>query len=395
MELKELKRRFCELYGGTEEDIRIFMSPGRVNLIGEHTDYNGGYVFPAALSMRTAIAYRQNDTETIRMAATDLDVLVEADINRLDSYKDLKWGDYQLGIAYVMQKKGYQICGCDMLFDDTTPHGGGLSSSAAIEVATALAFATISNEVKGIDAPVDMVEMAKISQQAEHEYIGVQCGIMDQFASAMGKKDHAMLLNCATLDYELVPLQMDGYKLVIANTNKKRGLADSKYNERRSECEAAVADLQKVLPEITCLADVSAETFEQHAEAIENETARRRAKHVVYEIDRVLQSVEALKAGDMVRFGQLMNASHDSLRDDYEVTGIELDTLVDEARKVDGVIGSRMTGAGFGGCTVSLVKENAVDAFIAAVGPEYQKKTGLTAAFYVSEIGDGGHEVKM
>lgn len=395
MELKELKQRFCDLYGGTEEDIRIFMSPGRVNLIGEHTDYNGGYVFPAALSMRTAIAYRRNDTKTIRMAATDLDVLVEADINRLDSYKDLKWGDYQLGIAYVMQKKGYQICGCDMLFDDTTPHGGGLSSSAAIEVATALAFATISNEIKGIDAPVDMVEMAKISQQAEHEYIGVQCGIMDQFASAMGKKDHAMLLNCATLDYELVPLQMEGYKLVIANTNKKRGLADSKYNERRSECEAAVADLQKVLPEITCLADVSVETFEQHAAAIENETARRRAKHVIYEIDRVLQSVEALKAGDMVRFGQLMNASHDSLRDDYEVTGIELDTLVDEARKVDGVIGSRMTGAGFGGCTVSLVKENAVDTFIAAVGPEYQKKTGLTAAFYVSEIGDGGHEVKM
>lgn len=394
MELSELKQKFCAMYGGTEEDIRIFMSPGRVNLIGEHTDYNGGYVFPAALSMRTAIAYRKTDSGKIRMAATDLDVQVEADVNRLADYKDLKWGDYQLGVAYVMQKQGYQICGCDMLFDDTTPHGGGLSSSAAIEVATALAFATISNEEKGISAPVDMVEMAKISQQAEHEYIGVQCGIMDQFASAMGKKNHAMLLNCANLEYELVPLQMDGYKLVIANTNKKRGLADSKYNERRGECETAVVDLQKVMPEITCLADVSVAEFEQHQAVIKDETVRRRAKHVVYEIDRVLQSVKALKAGDMIQFGKLMNASHDSLRDDYEVTGLELDTLVAEARKVDGVIGSRMTGAGFGGCTVSLVREDAVENFIASVGPKYQEITGLNAAFYVSEIGDGGHEVK-
>ncbi len=394
MELKKLKEMFCSLYGGSTDDIRIFMSPGRVNLIGEHTDYNGGFVFPAALSMRTAIAYRKTNSGKIRMAATDLDVRVEADINRLQDYQDLPWGNYQLGVANVMQKQGYQIMGCDMLFDDTTPHGGGLSSSAAIEVATALAFATISNEEKGIKEPVDMIEMAKLSQQAEHEYIGVQCGIMDQFASAMGKKNHAILLNCATLDYELVPLQMEGYKLVIANTNKKRGLADSKYNERRKECETAVELLKKELPQISCLADVSVEEFEAHGRIISDEIVRRRAKHVVYEIDRVLRSVAALKSGDMLKFGKLMNESHNSLRDDYEVTGLELDTLVEEARKVDGTVGARMTGAGFGGCTVNLVREEAVEHFIATVGPAYQKKTGLTAAFYVSEIGDGGHEVK-
>ena len=393
MDKAQLKAKFEEMFGsgGT---IRFFSSPGRVNMIGEHTDYNGGYVFPAALSMRTMIAFREREDNIIRMAATDLDVLVEADINNLGDYKDLKWGNYQIGIADVMKKAGYYIGGCDMLFDDTTPHGGGLSSSAAIEVATAICFATISNEKKGIDTPVDNIEMAKISQKAEHEYIGVKCGIMDQFASAMGKKDHAIFLNCATLDYKLVPLNIKGCKLVIANTNKKRSLADSKYNERRGECETAVEILAKYLPGITCLADVSVAYFEKYAEKIENETVRRRAAHVVYEIDRVVKSVEALEKDDIEYFGKLMNASHDSLRNLYEVTGVELDTLVDEARKIEGTVGSRMTGAGFGGCTVSIVKDEYVDEFKEKVGSAYTAKIGYAPSFYISEIGDGGREIK-
>ena len=393
MDKATLKAKFEELFGAGG-NIRFFASPGRVNMIGEHTDYNGGYVFPAALSMRTLIALREREDNIIRMAATDLDVLVEADINNLDAYKDIKWGNYQLGIADVMKKQGYYIGGCDMLFDDTTPHGGGLSSSAAIEVATAIAFATISNEKKGIAQPVDNIEMAKLAQKAEHEYIGVMCGIMDQFASAMGKKDHAIFLNCATLDYKLVPLNIKGCKLVIANTNKKRSLADSKYNERRSECESAVEILKEYLSGITCLADVSVADFEKYADKIENETVRRRAAHVVYEIDRVVKSVEALEKDDITYFGKLMNASHDSLRDLYEVTGIELDTLVEEARKIDGTIGSRMTGAGFGGCTVSIVKDEAVDEFMEKVGAAYTAKIGYAPSFYISEIGDGGREIK-
>lgn len=394
MEIKELIKEFEKRFGSGGE-IRIFQSPGRVNLIGEHTDYNGGFVFPAALTMRTAIAYRKRNDNIIKMMATDLDDVVEADINNLGGYKDLWWGNYQIGIADVMKKKGYEICGCDMLFDDTTPHGGGLSSSAAIEVATALAFATISNEMKGISEPVDMIEMAKISQQAEHEYIGVMCGIMDQFASAMGKKNHAIMLNCKTLEYDLVPVNIDGYKLVISNTNKKRSLADSKYNERRSECEEAVEGLKKSLPGITCLADVSPEELEKYRKDITNPVAAKRAEHVVYEIDRVLKSREALNKNDITEFGRLMNASHDSLRDLYEVTGVELDTLVDEARKINGVLGSRMTGAGFGGCTVSIVKDESVDEFIKKVGEKYTEKIGYAPSFYISEIGDGGRETKI
>ena len=394
MEIRELISEFEKRFGKGGE-IRVFQSPGRVNLIGEHTDYNGGFVFPAALTMRTAIAYRRRNDNIIKMMATDLDNVVEADISDLGGYKDLWWGNYQIGIAHVMQKKGYESVGCDMLFDDTTPHGGGLSSSAAIEVATALCFATISNEIKAVDEPVDMIEMAKISQQAEHEYIGVMCGIMDQFASAMGKKNHAIMLNCKTLEYDLVPVNMEGYRLVIANTNKKRSLADSKYNERRSECEQAVEDLKNAMPEITCLADVSPQQFEKNKNEIKDPVVLKRAEHVVYEIDRVIKSKQVLTDNNLVEFGKLMNASHDSLRDLYEVTGIELDTLVDEARKVSGVLGSRMTGAGFGGCTVSIVKNEAVDEFVRTVGEKYTEKIGYAPSFYISEIGDGGRETTV
>ena len=245
----ELKQEFIKLYG-EGGDIRLFHSPGRVNLIGEHTDYNGGFVFPAALSMGTTIALRKRDDNIVRMKATDLPDMVTIDLSDLSGYKDLFWGNYQAGVLDELKKDGYTLVGCDMLYDDTLPHGGGLSSSAAIQVSTALTFATLSKEAEGKDEPVDMVAMAKIGQRSEHNYIGVKCGIMDQFASAMGKKNHAIFLRCSDLSYELVPMEMDGYTLIISNTNKKRGLADSKYNERRSECEEGLRILQTVLPDI-------------------------------------------------------------------------------------------------------------------------------------------------
>ncbi len=388
MNLQELKAEFLKRFSGDEEGIRFFTSPGRVNLIGEHTDYNGGFVFPAALSMGTVIVARPRTDGKFRMQATDLDIVVEGDIATIQDYKNLEWGNYQFGIADELMKAGYNVVGADMLYYDTIPHGGGLSSSAAIEVATAIAMAMMGGKTE-----VDNVEMAKLGQKAENNYIGVNCGIMDQFASAMGKKNHAIYLNCKDLSYKLVPLALDGMKIVISNTNKKRSLATSKYNERRSECEQGLELLQTVIPNITCLGDVSYAEFEKHKDVITNEVVRRRVEHVISEDDRVLQSIEALNKGDMVTFGKLMTASHNSLRDNYEVTGVELDTLVEEALKIDGVLGSRMTGAGFGGCTVSIVKDENVDEFIKVVGENYTNKIGYAPSFYVSEVSDGGREI--
>lgn len=394
MEKREVIKRFIELYGGTEEGIRVFMSPGRVNLIGEHTDYNGGYVFPAALTLRSLCVVRLTGDRKIKLAATDLDGIVTADIDRIDDYKDLKWGNYQLGVASELIKDGYEIQGCEMLYDDTVPIGSGLSSSAAIQIVTAVALSTLADEAKGIKREPDMVYLAKIGQRSEHNYVGVMCGIMDQFASANGKANHAILLNCKNLEYKLVPVALDGYKIVILNTNKKRSLATSKYNERCAECAEALNELKEVIDGIDCLGDVTLEQFNAHKDAIKNDVVRKRAEHVVSEDDRVLKSVTALENGDIKEFGRLMIGSHNSLRDLYEVTGIELDTLVSEALKVEGCIGARMTGAGFGGCAVSIVKETAVDEFIEKVGRAYEEKIGYPASFYVSDLGDGGHEVK-
>lgn len=395
MTISELKKEFVKFYGGSEDDVRIFMSPGRVNLIGEHTDYCGGFVFPAAITMGTYIAARKTDDNIIKMRATDLPDYVEADISRLDDYRDLPWGNYQIGVCVELQKRGYEIVGCELLYDDTIPHGGGLSSSAAIEVSTALMFATFSNEKKGVTDKVDMIEMALCGQGSENNYCGVNCGIMDQFASAMGRKNHVIFLDCKKLeDYKLVPLKMDGYKIVISNTNKKRSLADSKYNERRAETEEGFKELKAALPNATCLGDISLEEFEANKHLIKRDVVRKRVSHVIAEDDRVLRSIEALQNGDILEFGALINQSGDSLRDLYEVTGKELDTLVAEARKIDGTIGSRMTGAGFGGCTMSIVREDAVDTFIEKVGKAYEEIIGYPASFYVDDIGDGGHEVK-
>lgn len=395
MEIKDMKKMFFEYFGGEDEGIRAFASPGRVNLIGEHTDYNGGYVFPGALKMKTTILCRKRSDRKIRLMATDLKEMVEADIGNLANYKHLKWGDYQLGVAFEMIKNGYTVMGMDLLYDDTTPHGSGLSSSAAIEVATALCVATLSNEQNGVTTPVDMIEMAKISQMAEHNYIGVKCGIMDQFSSAMGKENHAIFLDCKDLSYKYVKLDLKGKKIVIANTNKKHSLASSAYNERREECEKALEALKTAMPEKNYLGEISPAEFEAHKHLIGSDVVRKRAEHVVYECDRVLKSVEALNNGDVAEFGRLMNASHDSLRDLYEVTCLELDTLVDEARKIGGTVGSRMTGAGFGGSTVSIVEDGSVDEFIEKVGKAYTEITGLTADFYVTELGDGGKEEEV
>lgn len=394
MTVSEIKKLFIDIFGGSGDDLRVFASPGRVNLIGEHTDYNGGYVFPAALKFRTTIVLRPNGENVVRLAATDLPDRVTLNINKIEDYKDLKWGDYQAGIISEMLKDNYDIVGCDMLYDDTTPHGGGLSSSAAIEVSTALAFATLHNEKNGITEPVDMLEMAKIGQRAENIYVGVNCGIMDQFASAMGKEDHAMLLQCQTLDYKYVPVVLKGKKIVVSNTKKKHSLGASKYNERRQQCEEGFVILKTAMPDKNCLGEISVEEFEQHKHLLTDDVLLRRVRHVITEDDRVLKSIDALNDGDIKKFGELMNGSHDSLRDDYEVTGVELDTMVEEARKIKGVLGSRMTGGGFGGCTVSIVEDDAVDTFIAEVGKNYEERTGLKPEFYITEIGNGGAEIK-
>lgn len=393
MEINEVKKRFLEIYGGTGDGLRIFSSPGRVNLIGEHTDYNGGYVFPAALTMRSLVVARPRKDRQVNLAATDLEIRVSASLDELEKYKDLKWGNYQLGVADELQKAGYRLTGCDMLFDDTVPLGSGLSSSAAIEVVTAITLVTLGQEALGERKEIDMVEMARISQTAEHNYVGVKCGIMDQFASAMGKADHAIFLDCRDLSFKHVPLDLKGYKIVISNTKKKRSLAAVKYNERRSECERGLEILKAALPNASCLGDISREQFEQHKHLIGDEIIRKRVEHIIYEDDRVLKSIEALNGGNIAEFGKYMVQSHNSLRDLYEVTGEELDTLVEEALKIDGVIGSRMTGAGFGGCSVSIVREDAVDRFIQQVGKKYFERIGVRAEFYVSEIGDGGKEI--
>ena len=385
MELSEIKKIFTDTYG--EGEMRVFSSPGRVNLIGEHIDYCGGYVMPAALTMKTTLIARKRNDDIIRLKATDLDIMVETRVSEMHNLKDkLKWGDYQIGVMLELMKAGYDICGCDLLYDDTVPHGGGLSSSAAIEVSTTICFATFSNEKNGIDKKLDMIEMALISQRAEHNFTGVKCGIMDQFASAMGKADHAVFLNCATLEYEHIPLKLSDSCIVLTNTNVKHSLGNSKYNERRAECEEGLNALKTVV-------DVTIEQFEENKNVIKNETTRRRIKHIVYECDRVRKSAEAMKNNDVALFGHYMNESHNSLQYDYEVSCSELDYVVNMGRKIEGVLGIRMTGAGFGGCTVAIIKNDAVDKYVERIGALFEEKFGHKASFYVTGTGEGAREI--
>ncbi|WP_217560850.1 galactokinase [Paenibacillus sp. GbtcB18] len=388
-DLNLLKTQFIELYGGSEKDITVFHAPGRVNLIGEHTDYNGGYVFPAALTFGTTLLLRKNKEGLLRMASTNFVHKGSCSLDDIVYREEDDWMNYPKGVVAKLQQRGQgPRSGYDMLYHGEIPNGAGLSSSASIEVVTGYGLL----EAEGY--PADRVELALLAQKAENEFMGVNCGIMDQFAVANGRKDHAILLMCDTLAYELVPFQSGSYKLVIGNTNKRRGLVDSAYNERRSQCEQAVRDLQTRFPDLTLLGQISLEQFEANKDVIKDDTVRRRAQHVVEEIDRVLKSIDVLKANDLEAFGRLMTGSHESLRDLYEVTCRELDVMVEAALSVPGVLGSRMTGAGFGGCTVSLVHEDSIEAFREKVGSIYKEQTGLTADFYVCSIGDGVNRVQ-
>ena len=376
--------KFAEVFGDIE-GAKVFFAPGRVNLIGEHTDYNGGHVFPCALTIGTYAVARKRNDDRLRFFSMNFEQLgvIESSLDDLKPYKEADWTNYPKGVMWAFGEKGMNITnGMDILLNGNIPNGSGLSSSASVEVLTGY----ILRDFFGFE--VTNQELALIGQFSENRFNGVNCGIMDQFAIAMGKKDSAIFLDTANLEYEYAPIKLAGVKIVISCSNKKRGLGDSKYNERRQECEDALASLQTVL-DISSLGELDEETFEKNASVIGDEVKIRRARHAVYENQRTVKAVAALNANDVELFGELMNASHDSLRDDYEVTGIELDTLVDEARKVDGVIGSRMTGAGFGGCTVSLVKDEAIDRFIAEVGNAYKTKIGYAADFYVVSVGDG------
>ncbi len=387
MLLAKTEQLFYELYGHGEKP-RLFFAPGRVNLIGEHIDYNGGYVFPAAVEMGNYVYARPNGTNTVRLAAEDLPgTMVVCDLDKLESKKGRDWGSYQLGVLYELQKEGRTLVGADFLYCSTLPFGAGLSSSASIEVATAFAVLGLLGETP------DRRAVSLLCQRAENRYVGVNCGIMDQYACANGQEGCGMLLDCAKVESVQVPLPLEGYMLVIGNTNKKRSLADSKYNERRAECESAVQALAEGKPGLIALCELTAEEYEALEHLIPDETVRRRARHAVMENARVLASVEALKNGDLAAFGKLLNESHYSLRDLYEVTGFELDTMTELARAQEGCIGSRMTGAGFGGCTISIVREDRVNAFIEAVGTAYREKTGLTPDFYVTKAGKGACEL--
>ena len=381
---EKILQKFGEVFGDTT-GARTYFAPGRVNLIGEHTDYNGGHVFPCALTIGTYGVARQRADRKLRFYSMNFEHLgvIESSLDGLKPEKEADWTNYPKGVMWAFKKRGFEIpYGMDLLLFGNIPNGSGLSSSASVEVLTGF----ILRDMFGFD--VTNQDLALVGQYSENNFNGVNCGIMDQFAIAMGKKDHAIFLDTADLSFEYAPIHLEGAKIVIACSNKKRGLGDSKYNERRSECETALAEIQEVVG-INSLGDLTEEQFEQYKSAIKDDVRTKRAKHAVYENQRTIKAVAALKANDIAQFGRLMNASHVSLRDDYEVTGIELDTLVEEAWKVDGVIGSRMTGAGFGGCTVSIVKKEAIDGFIEKVGAEYLKKIGYAADFYVVEIGDG------
>ena len=382
--VKKLIQEFKKLYGKAD-GLRTYFAPGRVNLIGEHTDYNGGHVFPCALTIGTYGVVRKRQDRKLRFYSMNFEQLgvMESSLDELVPSKDADWTNYPRGVLWAFKERGMEVTeGFDLLLFGNIPNGSGLSSSASVEVL----IGYILKDQYGFD--VTNQDLALIGQFSENRFNGVNCGIMDQFAIAMGKADHAIFLDTNTLDYTYVPLKLDGAKIVIACSNKKRGLGDSKYNERRSECETALAELQKVV-DIKSLGELTEEQFEANKDAIGDEVRVRRARHAVYENQRTIQAVEALQKQDLKKFGELMNASHVSLRDDYEVTGIELDTLVEEAWKVDGVIGSRMTGAGFGGCTVSIVEDAAVDRFIESVGTAYRDKIGYAADFYVVQVGSG------
>ena len=390
--MKDIKntilQKFREVYG--EGEAHAFFAPGRVNLIGEHTDYNGGHVFPCALTIGTyAVARKRNDRK-LRFFSMNFEHLgiITSSLDDLKPCREAGWTNYPKGVMWAFEKRGYELThGMDILIYGNIPNGSGLSSSASLEVLTGLML----KDTFGFE-DLSMIDLALIGQYSENNFNGCNCGIMDQFASAMGKKDHAIFLDTNTLKYEYAPVVLENAKIVIINSKVKHSLVDSAYNDRRNECETALKELQKVT-DIKTLGDLTEDGFEQYKDAIKDPVRQKRAKHAVYENQRTIRAVEALKNNDIALFGKLMNESHVSLRDDYEVTGIELDTLAETAWEQPGVIGSRMTGAGFGGCTVSIVEDDKIDAFIENVGNVYKDKIGYAADFYVVTVGDGAHKM--
>lgn len=382
---KKLFDMFAELFGDSE-GARFYFSPGRVNLIGEHTDYNGGHVFPCALTLGTYGAARKREDNKIHFYSMNLDSfdVVEASLDDLTNKKEYNWANYPLGVVWAFKEKGHTITsGFDMVIWGNIPNGSGLSSSASLEVLTGVILTDLF-EIKDLS----MTDLALIGQYSENNFNGCNCGIMDQFAVAMGKKDHAIFLDTSDLSYEYAPCVLDGAKIVITNSKVKHSLVDSAYNDRRNECAAALKALQSEL-DIQALGDLTPEEFEAHKSLIKDEIQLQRAKHAVYENQRTIDAVTALKAGDIESFGKLMNQSHISLRDDYGVSCEEIDILIDLAWKIPGVLGSRITGGGFGGCTVSIVKDESIDTFIETIGKTYLEKVGHEAEFYTVDIGDG------
>lgn len=388
MTYNQLVKEFLKLYGGTEEGIQIFEAPGRINLIGEHIDYNGGHVFPAALEYKNVVVARPNGTNTINMAVTSLPDRVSANINALENYKDLSWGNYQCGVAYVLKQEGYNIVGCDLLYHGTVPYGAGLSSSASIEVATAIALAKLGGKKE-----LDMIKIALLSQRAENEYVGMNCGIMDQFVSAVGKKDHALFLDCNTLEYQHVPLVLGEYTIVITNTNAPHKLTDSQYNERRSQCDQALSIINNYEGSFNNLCEMTLNDLAKYKDVLDDVVLYRRARHCITEEARTVASLKALKYGDIMAFGKLLCEANVSIRDDYEATRKELDTVFDIAIQINGVIGSRMTGGGFGGCNISIVKQDDVDRFKSIMCEKYKRIIGYAPTFYQSNAGQGAREV--
>jgi galactokinase len=392
MDMNLLIKKFEETFPSYESiELRTFFSPGRINLIGEHTDYNGGHVFPCAITYGTYGVARKRKDRTIRMYSLNFEEkgVIEFQLDQMDYDKNHNWANYPKGMVRYIQEAGWVIpSGMDVLIFGNIPNGAGLSSSASLEMLTGV----IVKELFDLD--IARLALVKIGKQVENEYIGVNSGIMDQFAVGMGRENCGILLDCNTLNYEYAPLNLEGYKIMIMNTNKRRELSDSKYNERRSECEEALKRLQQA-KDICSLGELTNEEFESIKHHIQDVILTKRAKHAVYENQRTLKALSALRSGDLERFGLLLNASHVSLRDDYEVTGVELDTLVEAAWKQEGTVGARMTGAGFGGCAIAIVKEDSVEKFISEVGREYQTKIGYEATFYVASIGEGAKEIEL
>lgn len=383
--LEHLKTKFQKLYGDASQS-RTYFAPGRVNLIGEHTDYNGGHVFPCALTLGTYAIVKDRTDRTLRFYSMNFDALgvIETSLDELIPNEAANWTNYPKGVMWAFEKRGYHLThGFDIAIYGDIPNGSGLSSSASLEVLTGL----ILKDTFQFDT-LSMVDLAQIGQYSENNFNGCNCGIMDQFASAMGKKDHAIFLDTNTLHYEYVPIQLSNAKIVITNSKVKHSLVDSAYNDRRNECELALKELQEVLP-IQSLGELNIDEFEANKSCISSLIRQKRAKHAVYENQRTVQSIQALQTGNLPLFGELMNASHTSLRDDYEVSCPEIDLLVALAQAMPGVIGSRITGGGFGGCTVSVVENDTVETFVSEIGSKYLETFGHEAEFYIVDIGDG------